>query len=232
MHGLQNVLVATHAEVIVGAPDGDSLFLCRRMCARELLGKSIDVVKVTVRLVLVLLVELVVVEFLVIETWGRRRSGLGASVGVGCLDRVLNFLGRWSLKALALGHGRANSGGFTLLSRTEHGGVHAGFLLGRSVQFFLEQRLDDARADGDIAIAAAGIDAGALDSQSLVHDGASSGNELQVGDGAATGRLAGGGGEGAQSGRRGLLQEGADTLGLMEESLHDLGGWSVHRSRG
>ncbi len=43
---------------------------------------------------------------------------------------------------------------------------------------------------------------------------------MQVGDGAATGRMVGGGGQRTQSRRRGLFQEGADALGLLKEGLH------------
>lgn len=110
---------------------------------------------------------------------------------------------------------------FTWLGRAKHVGVDTGLLLCRGMQFLLKKRLDDASSGGEFPIAALRANASTLDGQSLVHDRASSSNELQVGDGAATWGLVGGGGEGAQSGGRGLLQEGTDALGLAKESLHD-----------
>jgi len=83
------------------------------------------------------------------------------------------------------------------------------------VQFLVEQRLDNPSARGGLDIAAARVETSALNSQSLVHDRASSRNELQVGNGAATGGLVGGGGQGAESGGRGFLQEGTDALGVV-----------------
>lgn len=88
------------------------------------------------------------------------------------------------------------------------------------MQFLFEQRLDNTSPGSQFAIAAMRANASALNSQGLVHDRASSSNELQVGNGAATRRLVGGGREGAQSCGRGLLQEGTDALGLAKESLH------------
>ena len=108
----------------------------------------------------------------------------------------------------------------TWLGGTKHVGINAGLLVGRSMQFLLEERLDHTSAGGQLAIAAVSANTSALDSQGLVHDRASSSNELQVGNGAATRGLVGGGGERAQSCWRGLLQEGTDALGLAKESLH------------
>ena len=67
VHGLQDVWVAAHAEVVVGTPHCHFLLLVGQMGARELLCHAIDVVEVAVRLVLVLLVELIVVEALIVE---------------------------------------------------------------------------------------------------------------------------------------------------------------------
>ena len=78
MHGLQDMPISAHPEVIVGAPDRDSLLLCRHMSTRKFFGKAIDVVEVPVRLVLVLLVEFVVVEMFVVKTWGSWRIRFGA----------------------------------------------------------------------------------------------------------------------------------------------------------
>lgn len=85
--------------------------------------------------------------------------------------------------------------GFTWLGRAKQVGVDTGLLLCRGMQFLLEKRLDDTSSGGEFPIAALRTNASALNRQSLVHDGASSSNELQVGDGAATRGLVGGGGE-------------------------------------
>ena len=67
MHGLQNLGIPAHAEIVVGTPDGDFLVLVVLVGAGELLGETVDVVEVAVGLVLVLLVQLGLVESLVIE---------------------------------------------------------------------------------------------------------------------------------------------------------------------
>lgn len=74
--------------------------------------------------------------------------------------------------------------------------------------------------------AAHATDLARLDGESLAHDGAAMGEQLQLGDGAATrrgglGRRAGRRRQGAQRGGRGLLQEGAHGLGLPKNSVHD-----------
>ena len=64
------------------------------------------------------------------------------------------------------------------------------------MQLLLKKRLDGTSASsGDFAIVAR-VNTSALDGQSLVHDRASSGNVLQIGDCSATGGLLGGGREG------------------------------------
>jgi len=67
VHGLQDFWVSAHAEVVVGAPDGDALILVGHVSAGKLFGETIDVVEIAVGLVLVLLVELGIVESLVVE---------------------------------------------------------------------------------------------------------------------------------------------------------------------
>lgn len=67
MHGLQNLWVASHSEVVVGAPNSDSLIHLRHVRARELLRESINVVEVPVGLVLVLLLQLGIVEAFIVE---------------------------------------------------------------------------------------------------------------------------------------------------------------------
>ena len=48
VHGVQDVSVATHAEVVIGAPDCDSFVLLRHVGTREFLGQAVDVVEVAV----------------------------------------------------------------------------------------------------------------------------------------------------------------------------------------
>jgi len=67
VHGLQDLRVSSHAEIVVGAPDRDSLVLVGHMGAGKFLGQAIDVVKITVGLVLVLLVKLSIEIYFVIE---------------------------------------------------------------------------------------------------------------------------------------------------------------------
>jgi hypothetical protein len=60
-----------------------------------------------------------------------------------------------------------------------------------------------------------------LHSEGLSHDGATTGNGLQIGHAATAGRgLAGRGREGAKHGRRGLLQEWAHGLRLAKYGVH------------
>lgn len=79
MHGLQNLWVSTHAEVVIGTPDGYTLIPGGHMGLGKLLSETIDVVEVPVGLVLVLLVKLRIVESFVVKLRGRRscrcRSG-------------------------------------------------------------------------------------------------------------------------------------------------------------
>ena len=60
-----------------------------------------------------------------------------------------------------------------------------------------------------------------LHGEGFAHYGAATSNGLQIGHAASTGRgLAGGGGEGAKSGRGGFLQEWAHGLRLAEYCVH------------
>lgn len=64
-----------------------------------------------------------------------------------------------------------------------------------------------------------------LDSQGLSHDRASASKDLQVGHGSSARRyVTCGGGEGAESGGRGLVKERAHGTRLSEKSLHS-DGW-------
>jgi hypothetical protein len=67
VHGLQNVGVATHTQIVVGAPNRHTLLLGCHVSAWELLRQTVDVVEVAVRLVLMLLLQLIVVEAFIIE---------------------------------------------------------------------------------------------------------------------------------------------------------------------
>lgn len=59
--------VATHAKIVIGAPDGDALFLVGHVGTGKFLGQAIDVVEVAVGLVLVLLVQFSSVVGIVVE---------------------------------------------------------------------------------------------------------------------------------------------------------------------
>ena len=63
---------------------------------------------------------------------------------------------------------------------------------------------------------------GTLDSQRLAHDGATTSENLEVGDGAAAGTGAGTGGrrERTEGRGRGAFEERAHCPGLLEEGLH------------
>jgi hypothetical protein len=62
LHSLENSGVATHAQVIVRAPDVDFIDDTSRMGDGELGSETIDVVEVTVALVLMFLLELGIVK--------------------------------------------------------------------------------------------------------------------------------------------------------------------------
>ena len=62
---------------------------------------------------------------------------------------------------------------------------------------------------------------GTLHREGLAHDGAAAGQDLEVGHGTASGAGTSGRREGAQSGGRGALEEGAHGPGLLEHCLHD-----------
>ena len=67
VHLLQNLRVSAHTEVVVGAPNSDLVLGGVLVSARELLGQTVDVVEVAVRLVFVLLIQFALVVRLVIE---------------------------------------------------------------------------------------------------------------------------------------------------------------------
>lgn len=67
VHLLQDLGVAAHAEVVVSAPNGDTLLLVGHVGAGKLLGQAVDVVEVAVGLVLVLLIELRGIKGVVVE---------------------------------------------------------------------------------------------------------------------------------------------------------------------
>ena len=67
VHTLQDLRVASHSQIIVGAPDSDFLILAGHMSFWEFLGETIDVVEVAVGFIFVLLVQLIIVELLIVE---------------------------------------------------------------------------------------------------------------------------------------------------------------------
>lgn len=81
MHGSQDMRVAAHTEIVVGAPNSHSFILVRHVCAGEFLGEAIDVVEVAVRLVLVLLLQLGVVELFIVELGSRLVSSSNGRLG-------------------------------------------------------------------------------------------------------------------------------------------------------
>lgn len=93
VHGIQNLLVASHAEVVIGAPDSHTLFGRRSVGTRELLGETVDVVEIAVRLVLVLLLKLRIVKALVIVRLVGRRIGGTAEGGLGSGGRRAQRIG-------------------------------------------------------------------------------------------------------------------------------------------
>ena len=67
MHGFQDLGIAAHSEIIIGAPYCDSLVLVGHVGLWEFLGQTIDIIEVAVGLVFVLLFEFGTVEFFVVE---------------------------------------------------------------------------------------------------------------------------------------------------------------------
>lgn len=94
VHRLEYVWVASHAEVVVGAPDSHLVLRGLLVGTRKFLGQSVDVVEVAIRLVLVLLVQLIVVKAFVVErrgSWGGRRCDIGG-LNIGGLQ---SSVGKW-----------------------------------------------------------------------------------------------------------------------------------------
>lgn len=75
VHRLEHLRVATHTEVVVGAPHRHLVLGRLLVRAGEFLGQTVDVVEVSVRFVLVLFVEFIVVKALVVERGGFGRRG-------------------------------------------------------------------------------------------------------------------------------------------------------------
>jgi hypothetical protein len=89
MHSLQNIWVLSHAKIIIGTPDRNSLILVRHVGLGKFLGQPIDVIEVAVGLILVLLVKFGIVESLVVEFGSRAVGWLADWFGlrVGGCDR-------------------------------------------------------------------------------------------------------------------------------------------------
>jgi len=240
VHGLQHLRIAAHAEIVVGAPHRHTLLRRGRVGAGELLRKTVDVVEVAVRLVLVLLLQLAAVEAFVVEAGGRGGMGAGTREGFRALGRrVLH--GVLDLGEAGVDYIRSSSAvgcdvESSMAARGKHTvgvhllirpGVDAGALGAGGVVSPLAVRLLEGAHGAHAGHAGRGGgealgtgETGALDGQGLAHDGAAAGDELEVGDGAAAGAGAGGRREGAQCRGRGALEERAHGPGLAEERLH------------
>ena len=157
-----------------------------------------------------------------------RRAQLASVPGkyqTSSLNRAL--VAEVALQELALGN-VADSALHTWMSARQHVGVNSSLLLCRGMQLFLQKRLDGTSIPSSHFAIVAGVDTSALDGQSLIHDRASPGNELEVGDGTATRGLLGGGGERAQGSWAGLLQKGTHALRLTKEGLHVVGVYGLY----
>ena len=78
MHGLQNLGVSTHTQVIVRAPDRNPLIAGCHVGLWKLLGEAVDVIEIPVRFVLVFLFEFGIVESFVVKFRWHWRSRLRA----------------------------------------------------------------------------------------------------------------------------------------------------------
>jgi hypothetical protein len=221
VHPAQDVGVAAHAEIVVGAPDGDALVLVGHVGAGELLGQAVDVVEVAVGLVLVLLVELGIVVGLVVEL----------CVGVDGVDS----------RGGSGVTGSSMMRDMSTITAGDHGGLDGAGLVGAAaveaalggaggVSVSVATGVVGGNGAGGQASNAAGVgeagDVCGLDGEGLAHDGAAVGQALQTGHCASAGRGHGLGsrtGRGGKSTERGggcLLHEGAHGLGLPENSVH------------
>lgn len=108
---------------------------------------------------------------------------------------------------------------------THHVGVNACLLVCARVKFLLQHSLDSACASGSSFAIVSGVNSCALHGESLVHDRASSSDELEVRDRSSTRRLASGSRERAKGCWRGLFEEGTHALRLAEQSLHGCVRW-------
>ena len=96
VHGLQDLAVASHAKVVIGAPDGHALLGGGSVGAGKFLGQTVDVVEVAVRLVLVLLLQFAIVKGVVVKSGGggcgiwvlRADCGLGSGGGAERASKV------------------------------------------------------------------------------------------------------------------------------------------------
>ena len=95
VHGFEDVLVATHTQVIVGAPDRDSFVLGGHVGSWKFLGQTVDVVEVAVGLVSMLLVQLRVVVTLIVKLRKSRCGWFRTTVNIrGMLREWLRCLWR------------------------------------------------------------------------------------------------------------------------------------------
>ena len=90
VHGLQDLRIASHSQIIVGAPNRNSFLLAGHMGSGEFLGEAIDVVEVAVGFVFVLLVQLMIVELLIIEFCSILMLRMGWLASRFAMLRILN----------------------------------------------------------------------------------------------------------------------------------------------
>lgn len=160
------------------------------MRSRKLLSEAIDVVEVAIGLVFVLLVQLGIIEAFIVELGNRWGGGLGSA-----LKGILRC-GKAALRSNwedftshnnQLRFSCARISVLTFVFFVINSCIDVGLLLRRGVQLLLHHHrfnnADTWRRRG----VARGPQASTLNGKRLVHDGAATGDELQVGDGATTG---------------------------------------------
>lgn len=236
VHLAQDIGVAAHAQVVIGAPDGDPLLLAGHVGAGELLGQAVDVVEVAVGLVLVLLLELGIVVGLVVELCVGVDGVDGRSGGMtGNSVRDMGYTKAPVSARESKNQQRVLGDKLTFLTAGDDGGLDGAGLVGAaSVQAALGHPGAVGVLGGDGAGGQAGDASGSadaadlcgLDGEGLAHDGAAVGQALQTGHGASAwgrgslGGRASRGGQRAQGRGGSLLHEGAHGLGLPENSVH------------
>lgn len=129
LHGIQDHSVLAHTQVIVTTPNVHLILGVPRVRHRELGSQPIDVVKVTVRLVLVFLLQLGLVESAILKGRGGFGSGSYGTSGGTSVDGL--SLSLFSSLGFGSGDGSGLSGGFGVrtLGRVTRGRVGEGDVL-------------------------------------------------------------------------------------------------------